>query len=246
MAEGEYFSVLAFFIVFREALEAAIVCSVLLSILHQSGQKKLKKWVWIGLVLGLLLTLIILIAVVITFSIAAQDFGFRANKLTQGVLGVTAAVLIAYVCLTIGDLMEKREKIEHFVMQTMEEAEDVDETLSEEEKEAQMLEHMKNMPQDDTWKTILFLTFTAVVREGFETIVFLGVGSGFKVKALPLPIITGGGAGAFCGYLLYKSSGKVALKRFINFSIIFMLFVGAGIFTHGIFEFQVSHCITSV
>mmetsp|Transcript_11114 Transcript_11114/g.12723 ORF Transcript_11114/g.12723 Transcript_11114/m.12723 type:complete len:347 (+) Transcript_11114:127-1167(+) len=240
MAEGEYFSVLAFFIVFREALEAAIVCAVLLGVLQHSGQQNLKKWVWIGLGLGLLLTLMIMIAVVVAFTAASASFSFKANKITQGVLGVTAAVLIGYVALTLGDLIDKKEKIEKAVKHAVEEAEQVDmeADLTEEEKEQIMYEHMRTLPQDETWKTIFFLSFTAVVREGFETIVFLGVGSGFSGKALPLPILVGGASGAVCGYFMYKSSGQVALRRFLNISIVFLLFVGAGIFTHGIFEFQ--------
>lgn len=232
------FDIFAFFIVFREALEAAIVCAVLLGVLQKSGQQDLKKWVWVGLAAGLALTTAILIGVVVAFTIASSGFSFRANKLTQGVLGVTAAVLIAYVALTISELTEKRAVLEEYVMDTMEDAESIDENLTEEERAEKLEEQLKKKPKDDTWKTIFFLSFTAVAREGFETIVFLGVGSGFEASALPLPILTGGALGSFCGYLMYKSSGRVTIERFLKASVILLLFVGAGIFTHGIFEFQ--------
>jgi high-affinity iron transporter len=209
--------------------------------LEHSGQKQLKKWVYIGLALGLFVTAVVLAAVVSLFVIYAEGFGFGINKMVQGVLGVAAAILIGFVCLTLGDLLEKREKIENYVFQAMEKAEKVEEDLSEEEKEKQMYENMKNLPQDETWKTIFFVSFTSVVREGFETIVFLGVGSGFQPTALPIPILVGAALGAFCGYLMYKSSGKVAIQRFVNGSIVLLLFVGAGIFAHGIFEFQELH-----
>mmetsp|Transcript_6277 Transcript_6277/g.7209 ORF Transcript_6277/g.7209 Transcript_6277/m.7209 type:complete len:363 (+) Transcript_6277:102-1190(+) len=235
---AQLFDIFAFFIVFREALEAAIVCAVLLGVLQKSNQVNLKKWVWIGLAAGLLLTTIILIGVVVAFQVASSGFSFRANKLTQGILGVTAAVLIAYVALTISELTEKRAVLEEYVLETMEDAESVDEDLSEEERAEQLQKRLEEAPKDDTWKTIFFLSFTAVAREGFETIVFLGVGSGFEATALPIPILTGGALGAFCGYMMYKSSGRVTMERFLQASVVLLLFVGAGIFTHGIFEFQ--------
>ena len=72
MSEGGLFSIPAFFIVFRETLEAAIICSVLLAVLKKTGLKELNKYVWIGVGLGIAFTLVVLVAVLVIFHIATD------------------------------------------------------------------------------------------------------------------------------------------------------------------------------
>ena len=42
------FSMYAFTIAFREAMEGCVIVAVLLNVLHKAGQDHMKKWVWFG------------------------------------------------------------------------------------------------------------------------------------------------------------------------------------------------------
>ena len=209
------FSVPAFFIVFREALEAAVICSILFAAVKKIGDESLRQWVWLGIAGGVFVTLIALTAVVITFEVLSSQVSLNDTLVVRGALSISAAALIGYIALTLGDLLEKDKEIRR----------QLDEQIGD--------------SSNFGWKAVLFLSFTTVSREGIETVIFLGVGSGFEGRTLPIPVLVGSILGIGCGLALYRLGSTVAMKRFIYFSIVLLVFIGAGVFAHGIEEFQV-------
>lgn len=209
------FSVPAFFIVFREALEAAVICSILFAAVKRIGQDGLRFWVWVGIAGGVVVTLVALTAVVVTFEVLSSQVSLNDTLIVRGALSISAAILIGYIALTLGDLLEKDKEIKKHL----------DEQIGDK--------------SNFGWKSVLFLSFTTVSREGIETVIFLGVGSGFEGRTLPIPVLVGSILGIACGLALYRLGSTVAMKRFIYFSIVLLVFIGAGVFAHGIEEFQV-------
>ena len=214
-SSGDIFSVPAFFIVFREALEAAIICSILLAVVKKTGNDRLKFWVWVGIAGGLLVTICALTIVIIVFEVLSSQISLNDTLIIRGALSISASILIGYIALTLGDLLGKDREIQR----------QLDEQIGDK--------------GSFGWKSVLFLSFTTVSREGIETVIFLGVGSGFEGISLPLPVVIGSILGVAGGLALYRLGSTVAMKRFIYFSVVLLVFIGAGVFAHGIEEFQV-------
>ena len=86
-----------FLIGFREALEAALIGGVLISLLYRTKRELMAKWVWSGVVLAL-------IASVLTwmiFEIFVGEFSKKNEELFEGLLYLVAAILITTVILHV-------------------------------------------------------------------------------------------------------------------------------------------------
>ena len=86
-----------FLIGFREALEAALIVGVLISLLYRTKRELMTKWIWSGVVLAL-------IASVLTwmiFEIFIGEFSKKNEELFEGLLYLVAAILITTVILHV-------------------------------------------------------------------------------------------------------------------------------------------------
>jgi len=82
---------------FREALEAALIVGVLISLLYRTKRELMAKWIWSGVVLAL-------IASVLTwmiFEIFVGEFSKKNEELFEGLLYLVAAILITTVILHV-------------------------------------------------------------------------------------------------------------------------------------------------
>jgi high-affinity iron transporter len=82
--------------------------------------------------------------------------------------------------------------------------------------------------------------FFAVVREGLETSLFIY--ANFKtVSSTPtatIGLFLGLGLAIALGYLIYRSSIKINLSKFFNYTGIALVVVAAGVLSYGIHEYQ--------
>lgn len=87
---------------------------------------------------------------------------------------------------------------------------------------------------------LAFVAFVAVVREGFETVLFL-LGAE-TASASGAAVVVGGviglGLAAGLGYLFYLGSDRVDLKRFFNWTGLLLILFAAGLFAKGIHEYR--------
>ncbi|EFJ41749.1 hypothetical protein VOLCADRAFT_77510 [Volvox carteri f. nagariensis] len=76
---------------------------------------------------------------------------------------------------------------------------------------------------------IFVLVFTTVVREGIESVVFLGGLANVKVTAIPLPAFVGIACGCLVGIFLYYSGRQVKdIKWLVIIMAIIIFFIAAG------------------
>eukprot|EP00245_Coleochaete_scutata_P006799 TRINITY_DN21583_c0_g1_i1.p1 TRINITY_DN21583_c0_g1~~TRINITY_DN21583_c0_g1_i1.p1 ORF type:complete len:322 (+),score=74.49 TRINITY_DN21583_c0_g1_i1:140-1105(+) len=214
---NQYFSVTAMFIMFREVLEAAVIISVLLQLLSKIGaDPKFKKQVWCGAGLGFLLSVIVgVIFVAIFYTLEKEVFEGHGEQIFEGVIMMIAVVMITVLAFGMLKMMEM-EKRWHAKLSSATEL-----ALSGSKKYA-----------------IFFVAFTAVLREGIESVLFLtGVGSD-NWRAIPIAGIVGALLGVAFGYFIFFSLKPVALKWFFYISTTILLVIAAGLFAHGIHEFQ--------
>ena len=86
-----------FLIGFREALEAALIIWVLVSLLYRTDRGFMAKWVWGGVVLAIVASVLTWQA----FEVIVGEFSKKNEELFEGILYLIAAVLITTVILHV-------------------------------------------------------------------------------------------------------------------------------------------------
>ncbi|MEY4293913.1 MAG: hypothetical protein RIR29_563 [Actinomycetota bacterium] len=84
------------------------------------------------------------------------------------------------------------------------------------------------------------IAFTAVIREGVETSVFLWSASQ-ATNAGDNPVlgaVLGLGVATVAGYLLFKGALKINISKFFNYTGAFLILVSAGILAYAVKEFE--------
>ena len=86
---------------------------------------------------------------------------------------------------------------------------------------------------------LALFAFTAVLREGVETVLFLGAAVFVQSdgKAL-LGALLGIAAAVTLGFLMFETSLKLDVKKLFQLTSIFLLFFAAGLFSQSSHEFQ--------
>ncbi|MGQ9785396.1 MAG: FTR1 family iron permease [Anaerolineae bacterium] len=194
-------------IAFRETLEAALVVGIVLAYLVKINQLDYRKFVWWGAALGILAS----IAGAILFTTLLGGFTGRAEEIFEGTLMFIAAGLLTTVILW----MMKQGK---YVRQ-----------------------HLEEQVQREITEThafgLLALVFFAVLREGIETVIFLGAAS--RVEAMNiLWSLFGIIVALLIGWSLFQGVIKLRLGVFFQVTGIILVLFAAGLIAHGIHEFQ--------
>lgn len=231
----DVFNVQIFFIVFREALEAVVVVSVLLAFLKQgigamgddpTVYKKLRRQVWLGSFLGVLICLIIGGAFIGTFYGLGRDIWGQSEDIWEGTFCIIATVLITLMgiaMLRVNKMQEKwRVKLARAIVET-----------PQNKRDRFRIGHL-------TKKYSMFiLPFITCLREGLEAVVFVGgVGIGTPASSFPLPVFCGIVAGITVGTILYFSGSTVSLQIFLCISTAILYLISAGLFSRGIWFFE--------
>jgi len=96
--------------------------------------------------------------------------------------------------------------------------------------------------QKQTIKTHKFgvfsVVFVSILREGIETVLFLGAARFSEENNSLLGAIIGIITALILGYAIYKGTSKFNLKLFFTFTSYFLIMIAAGLLAHGIHEFQ--------
>lgn len=64
------------------------------------------------------------------------------------------------------------------------------------------------------------------------------MGLGLPATSFPLAVLTGLGAGALIGYLIYKGGNRTSLQVFLVVSTCFLYLVAAGLFSKGVWNLE--------
>lgn len=85
---------------------------------------------------------------------------------------------------------------------------------------------------------IMFLTATAVFREGTETVLYLKASSLTGASNQLVGAILGIGGALVLGFALFRWMKRVNLSTVFNVTSVFLLLFAAGLVSHGVHEFQ--------
>jgi high-affinity iron transporter len=201
----------SFLITSRETLEASLVIGIVLGYLGRTNQKEHNRFVYYGIGAGLLLSIL----GAFIFIKVAGGFEGRAEELFEGTTMLIAAFLLTTMILW----MLKQKHIAKEI-------------------EGKVQKHLSktDMGALGTYG-IFFLILLAVLREGIETVIFMGAisyTSGIDFIGGLLGVVVA----IIIGYLFFMGTRKINLKRFFNISSVLLILFAAGLVAHGIHEFE--------
>ena len=198
-----------FIIALREGLEAALIVGILVAYLVKTGRKALLAPLWAGVALAVLVSLAT--GAFLTFT--STELSARGEEFFAGTTSFVAVGFVTWMVFWM------KRTARHLKGQL----------------EGQMSTAVLAGPL-----ALAAAAFFAVVREGLETSLFIY--ANFKtVSSTPsatVGLILGLGLAIALGYLIYRSSIKINLSKFFNYTGIALVVVAAGVLSYGIHEYQ--------
>lgn len=92
---------------------------------------------------------------------------------------------------------------------------------------------------------LFFLVFIAILREGIETVIFLGASTFVSKDSSLFGALAGIIAAVLLGFAMFVGSLQINIKRFFNITSVLLIFFAAGLVAYGIHELQEASLIPS-
>lgn len=190
-----------FVITLREGVEAALVVGIVLACLKKARQTRMNRWVYLGVSAGIGVSALI----GLFFGWIVQHLGAAspiAEPLLEGIFSLLAIALLSWMLIWM--------------------------TQQARSMKAQVEGSVTRAIQQGTAWGVFSLIFFAVLREGFETVVFIL--AKFEQGLLPaLGALAGLAAAGGIGVLLFKWGVRLNLRRFFQVMGVLLLLVVAGL-----------------
>jgi len=194
----------------REGVEAALIVSIILAYLYRTGNGHHAGKVWIGTGIAVALSALIGFGIFATVGAFEEPY----EQIFEGTVMLVAAGVVTWMLFW----MRRQAGSVKGELQAA-----VD----------RVLDH------GGAWG-LAFLAFTAVIREGVETALFLAgqaTSAEAGANAVLLGAIVGIAIAVLIGYGFYRGSRRLNLASFFRWTGIALIFIAAGLLSHGIGEF---------
>jgi len=189
-------------------LEAALIVGIILAYLSKTHGRKYFNFVYLGIAAAVVASIIS----AFLFNTLFGGFTGRTEEIFEGAMMIFASILITYMILWMLKQKHVRQELQ----------EKVDKEIHEKHKFG-----------------LFFLTFINVFREGIETVIFLNAATtASSTENTFLGGILGVIAAIVIGYFIFAGAKSINLKTFFNVTSILLMLFAAGLFAHGIHEFQ--------
>ncbi|MEL7241368.1 MAG: FTR1 family protein [Cyanobacteria bacterium J06573_2] len=205
-----------FLITLREGVEAALVVGIVLAMLGKANQSRLNSWVYAGVGVGIIFSGLIglfFASIVQAAGVINPEYAPIVKPLMEAVFSVIAIVMLSWMLIW----MTKQAK---FMKAEVEGA-------------------VQNALQTDTnagWG-VFTLVLIAVVREGFETVLFIA--ANFQEGLVPtIGAIAGIATATLIGTLIFKWGVKINIRQFFQVMGIFLVLIVAGLVVGGLRKFD--------
>jgi high-affinity iron transporter len=190
-----------FIIALREGVEASLIVGIIAAFLGQQGRRDALRWVWIGVSLAIALCL----AVGIGLRVLGENLPQAQQEGMEAIIALVAVAMVTYMIVW----MRRHARA-------------IKRTLEGEVAAALI---------NGSVLALVGMAFFAVLREGFETAVFLLAvfESATSPAAASIGAILGLVVAAVLGYLIYKGGLRVNLGRFFRVTGAVLALVAAGL-----------------
>ncbi len=201
----------AYLIMLREGIEAALIVGIIASYLKQTNRSRWMRSVWLGV--GLAAAISIVIGVVLTLTSA--EFPQKQQELFEGVIAFFATAILTSMVFWMKKAARSIKSELH---------ESIDAALR---------------PGDPQGRALVAMAFFAVGREGLESVFFLlatfqqDVGFGAPAGAL-LGLLSAVAVGAAITY----GGVRLNLRQFFRWTGLLIVFVAAGLLAGGLRAFH--------
>ncbi|BAZ30716.1 iron permease FTR1 [Cylindrospermum sp. NIES-4074] len=205
-----------FVITLREGVEAALVVGIVLAYLKKARQSHLRPWVYAGIIVGILASIL----VGIIFSWLIQSLGTTNEKyapviepLMEGIFNLMAIALLSWMLIWMTrNARQMKQELEVAIGSALK--------------------------QDISagWG-VFALVFFAVLREGFETVLFIA--GNFSQGLIPtLGAVAGITTATAIGILIFKWGVKLNIRRFFTVMGVLLLLIIAGLVVTALARFD--------
>lgn len=201
----------------REGVEAALIVSIILAYLAKTGNQRHFGKIWLGTGLAIAVS----VAVGLVLFVTIGGFEEPAEQIFEGFAMLTAAGVVTWMLFWM-------RRTSANIKGTLQAG--VDRALVE-----------------GGIFGLAVLAFTAVIREGIETALFLmgqATAAGTQASSTLVGAIIGLVIAIAIGYGLYRGARVVNLRTFFSWTGIALIFIAAGLLSHGIHEFIEAGWIT--
>jgi high-affinity iron transporter len=196
-----------FVVTLREGVEAALVVGIVLAYLSKAGQTRLNRWVYAGVGAGVAASLAIgfvLSSVLLALETADQLGAKLTKELLETGFGLLAIGLLSWMLIWMTQQAKALKS----------------------EVEGAITSALKN--QSGAGWGVFGLITIAVLREGFETVLFIA--AKFQQGWLPAVGAVAGLAGAtVIGVLLFRLGVKINLRQFFQTMGVLLLLIVSGL-----------------
>ena len=196
-----------FFVTLREGFEAALVVGIVMACLKKAEQTQLYRWVYLGVAAGILASIAVgflLSGIVAGVETAGGIYAPVIKQLLEGMFGIVAIAMLSWMLLW----MTKQAK------------------SLKGEIEGSITSALGN---ENSGKAVFLLIFIAVVREGFETVLFI-LAKFQQAWTLPaLGAIAGLTLAAIMGVALFSLGVRINIRLFFQIMGIFLLLIVGGL-----------------
>ena len=210
---GKYLSfVNSFAIILREALEALLIIAAIIAALAHSGNRGMIRYVHYGWVLAIFAGLATWVAARIIIDIS----GAR-REIVEGVTSLLAAAVLFYVSYWLVSKADVKKWKEYVRSKT------------------------RGALTRRSGLTLAFVSFLAVYREAFETMLFyqaLFFQTGSSTPHVIYGLVAGVAVVLVIAFLMYRFALRIPLKYFFSFTSVFLYLLCFILLGKGILEFQ--------
>jgi high-affinity iron transporter len=190
-----------FVIGLREGLEASLIVGIVAAFLGQQGESRALRQVWIGTALAVA----ICIAVGVVLDVVSSSLPQRQQEGLETVVGAIAVAMVSYMVLWMrSHARELKGELESAAASAL---------------------------ATGTSRALVLMAFLAVLREGFETVVFLlaTFNASHNMAASAAGAVLGILVAVALGYGIYKGGVRINLGRFFRVTGIVLVVIAAGL-----------------
>lgn len=191
-----------FVIGLREGLEAALIVGIIAAFVGRQGRRDLLRWVYAGVGTAVLLCAVVGVAL----EAASAELPQKQQEGLETVIGVLAVGMVTYMVVWMRrHSRELKKQLEGLAAHALE--------------------------QGTAGRAMVVMAFLAVLREGFETVVFLLAAFHQSEDAGQAGggAVAGVGVAVLLGYGIYRGGVRLDLSKFFRATGIVLVLVAAGL-----------------
>lgn len=198
-----------FVVVFREALEASLIIGIILTVLSRLGARRYYSHIFASTALALITSFMIGNTIA---SMADQAQG-NIQAALEGFISILACAVLTYVFFWMGSQARRMKSDLEIKVETA-------------------------LSKKDDW-AMMSLAFFSVVREGFETVLFLkAVSIQSGSSASWVGGLTGIGLAAAIAVALFMGGKRMPIQQLFRWTGYVILLMAAGLLAYGIHELE--------